>query len=62
MRICSDLIENIDVRGAIGALELLESRITDHFVIDATDSDYKHKLQTSIKLEIFDPDHIINES
>ena len=50
LRICSDLIENIDVKSAIGALEMLESRITDHFIIDAADDEYKQKLQTSIKL------------
>lgn len=54
LKICADLVENIDVRSAIGMLELIESRIVDHFVIDARDPSKKRKIQTNIKLEIFD--------
>lgn len=50
LKICSDLVENIDVRSAIGVLDLIQSRIVDYFVIDVVDSGYKHKIPINMKL------------
>lgn len=62
LKICSDVVDNIDVRSAVGVLELIESRITDHFVIDAKDPSFKRKIQTNIKLEVFELEHILKEA
>lgn len=61
LKICSDLVENIDVRSAIGILDLLQSRIADWYIFDATDPSFKQKLGTSIKLEVFDSESVITD-
>jgi hypothetical protein len=35
LKMCSYSVENIDVRSAIGFLELLKSRITDTYIVSA---------------------------
>ncbi len=62
LKICADVVENIDVRSAIGLLELIQSRIVDHYVIDAKDPSKKRKIQANIKLEIFDCENVLHET
>lgn len=50
LRFCSSLVENLDVRSAIGILDMLESRIIDYYIVDAADEGFMQKLQTSMKL------------
>lgn len=59
---CSFSVENIDVRSAIGFLELLKSRITDTFIVDARNPTARRKISFDIKLEIIDVETVLNES
>ena len=62
LKICSDAVENVDVRSAIGFLDMVQSRIVDHFIVDVEDPNFKRKIETNVKLEIFDPEAIITDT
>jgi hypothetical protein len=62
LKLCSDLLENINLRSAVGVLELLESRIVDWFVIDAKDPNAIREIKTVVNLELYDCENVISET
>ena len=62
LKICSDAVENVDVRSAIGFLDMIQSRIVDCFIVDAEDSTVKEKVGINIKLDIFDPEVVLTDT
>lgn len=59
---CAFAVENIDVRSAIGFLELLKSRITDTFIVNALKPAERRKINIDVKLEIIDGEQVINDA
>ena len=62
LKMCAHAVENIDVRSAIGFLELLESRITDTWVVNAADPNQKRKVGTECGVELLDVEAVLNDS
>ena len=62
LKMCAFAVENIDVRSAIGFLELLKSRITDTFIVNALKPTERKKINIDVKLEIVDGEQVINDS
>lgn len=54
LKLCAFCVENIDVRSAIGFLDLLKSRITDTYILSATDPNQRKKINIELKLELLD--------
>ena len=50
LKLCAFSVENIDVRSAIGFLELLKSRITDTFVASVGKPGERRRINVDIKL------------
>lgn len=62
LKMCAFAVENIDVRSAIGFLELLKSRITDTYIVDAVRPAERRKINIDVKLEIVDGEQVINDA
>jgi hypothetical protein len=62
LKICAFSIENIDIRNAIGFLELLKSRITDTFIVNAANPTERRKVNVDYKLEVLDSESVLSES
>jgi hypothetical protein len=62
LKLCTFAVESIDVRNAIGFLELLKSRITDTFIISAVDPSKRRKVSTEFKLEIMEGESVLSDS
>jgi hypothetical protein len=60
-RICQNSVENLDVRNSVAFLDLLKSRITDHYVVDSRNHQ-KKKVHFHFKLELFDGETVINDA
>jgi hypothetical protein len=62
LKMCSYSLENIDVRSAIGFLDLLKSRITDTFIVSAVTPAERRKINIDVKIEMVEGETVINDS
>ena len=60
LKMCSFTVQNIDVRSAIGFLELLKSRITDTFIVNAINPKEKKKINIEVKIQILEGESVLN--
>ena len=62
LKLCSFAVENIDVKSAIGFLELLKSRITDTYLVSAADPSQRTKVSTEYRLDIIEAESMLSDT